>query len=93
MLDDLDINAELAILESKLGWPDAGTLRVYYRKLLENPGSAVIMALQAPRGPEGPTWGLAWFSSKERNALASAILRINKSRARRHQQPTSELPK
>lgn len=86
----VDTQAELAILESRLpeAWPNKSTLRPYLEKLLANPGSMVFIALEAPRGPEGPTIGMGWFSAQERAVLRKALLAVNARRQKKVQLAT-----
>ena len=89
---EIDIQAELAIIESKLEWPARELLRSYYLKLLQNPGSVVILALEAPRGEKGPQWKSAWLGAKERDVMRKAIVKINQKREKLRQPLTSEPP-
>jgi hypothetical protein len=87
-----DLKAELAILESRLEFPNKETLRPYLVKLLENPGSMVFLALEAPCGPQAPVFGKGWFSSEERYALRNALEKVNARRKKVGQKLTSEQP-
>jgi len=52
----------------------------------------VFIALEAPRGPEGPTIGKGWFSAQERIALRKALLVLNARRKKKGQPATTEMP-
>lgn len=88
----IDTQGELAILVSKLRWPTTPTLEAFYRKLLENPGSCVVLTLEAPRQPAGPHWKIGWLSSKERDLIRKDLQKINAKRIKAKEQPTSEIP-
>ena len=87
-----DLKAELAILESRLEFPSKHTLRPFFEKLLENPGSCIVLTLEAPRGPEGPYWKIGWLSSAERDAVRKEIVKINAKRTKKGHKLTSDAP-
>lgn len=91
----LDVKAETAILESRLkalGLPEIARQGSHLRKLLENPGSMLFCAIETPRGPQGPKVSYGWFSSREREALRKALLRVNEARVKRSEKPTTVEP-
>jgi hypothetical protein len=89
---EFNAKAELAILESKLEWPNKETIRPYLEKLLANPGSMVFVALETPRAPEGPRVGKGWFSASERELLRKALEKINDRRRQAKEKLTTEPP-
>jgi hypothetical protein len=86
------MNDDLTTLESRIAWPLPATMRTYYLKLLANPGSVVLLALEAPRGPDGPQWKLAWLSATERSAIRKAVVKLNEKRVKQKQPTTDQLP-
>jgi hypothetical protein len=90
--DIVNVNAEVAILISKLQWPSPVTLEAFQRKLIENPGSCVVMTLEAPRAPSGPRWKIGWLSSRERDDVRKSLQKINARRMKKAEPPTSEPP-
>ena len=92
VIDPLDLKTEMAILESRLEWPDKALLSQYYLKLLQHPGSVIVMALEAPRGPAGPQWKSAWLSARERSAMRKAVEKINVARRKKNEPTTDQSP-
>ena len=86
------MSEDLVNLESRIAWPTAATMRTYYLKLLANPGSVVLLALEAPRSPDGPQWKLAWLSATERSAMRKAVVKLNEKRSKLKQKTTDQLP-
>lgn len=44
-------------------------MQPYVQKLLNNPGSCVVMVIEAPLNPDGPRLGKAWLSGREREGF------------------------
>jgi hypothetical protein len=88
----VDTNHELAVLQARLKWPAPELLDSLYRKLLENPGSCVVLTLEAPRAPDGPQWKVGWLSSEERDCVRKALQKLNTRRIKHGVTPTSEPP-
>ena len=85
-------DTKLAILEDKLRLPTAEQLSPWIKRLIANPDSVVIIAIEKPLGVDGPVIGTAWLSAKERQQVRKALERINASRFTRAEHQTSELP-
>jgi hypothetical protein len=90
--DTFDINAQMAVIRARLRWPAPEIMSPFYRKLLENPGSCVVLTLETPRGPNGPAWKAGWLSSEERNMVRKDLQRINERRSKTRQPLTTESP-
>jgi hypothetical protein len=84
---------EIEALIDKLILPSPRELEPWLRKLLEHPGSVIIVAVEKPLGPEGPHVTYAWLSSSERFALRKGLLAVNDRRAKKGQPPTTEVPR
>jgi hypothetical protein len=84
---------EIEALIEKLTFPSPRELEPWLRKLLEHPGSVIIMAVEKPLGPEGPRVTYAWLSSAERSALRKGLLALNTRRAKKGQPATNEVPR
>jgi hypothetical protein len=74
----MDLQAETAVIEAKLAFPSREELRPHLHKLVANPGSIVMIAVEIRAGD--PWVGFAWFNSKERNALRKALLAAREKR-------------
>lgn len=88
----VDVPLEVQKLKDGLRWPDPETMAPYYHKLIENPGSLVFLAIENPRGPNGPTIGKGWFSVREREILRKGLQTINERRRKRGEPLTTEAP-
>lgn len=84
--------SELEDLQARLRLPEPAALAPWLRKLIEHPGSCVIIAVEQPGLPEGPRVARAWLSSAERFALRKALLAVNARRAKKGQPATDEIP-
>ena len=75
------MNAETQLddLIDQLRLPSAISLAPWLDKLLSNPDSVIIIAIEKPLA-SGPHVGTAWLSSKERVAVRKALQRINQAR-------------
>ena len=85
-------DTKLAILTNKLRLPSPNQLSPWLRRLLENPDSIVIIAIEKPLGHDGPHIGTTWLGSKERLQMRKALERINADRQKKGEQQTSEMP-
>ena len=90
--DLFDVNAQMALIRARLHWPAPDVMSPFYRKLLENPGSCIVLTLEAPRGKDGPYWKAGWLSSEERNSVRGALTKINAKRMKARQPLTTESP-
>lgn len=88
----MNASAELEILLEKLRLPSPRELSPWLGKLLEHPGSAIIIAIEKPLGPDGPHVATGWLSSPERYALRKGLLAVNARRAKKGQSATTEIP-
>ena len=83
---------QLPILTNKLSLPSVPKLQPWLAKLINDPDSVVIIAIEKPFRLSGPHVGTAWLSAKERLIVRKALSRINTARAKNGQQPTTEMP-
>jgi hypothetical protein len=86
------MTSEFDILLDKLRLPSPRELAPWLRKLLESPGSVVIIAIEKPLGPDGPRVATGWLSSSERSALRNALLAINTRREKKGRRAATEIP-
>jgi hypothetical protein len=86
------LESDAAAVFERLRWPDAEMMQPYVQKLLNNPGSCVVMVIEAPLNPDGPRLGKAWLSGREREGVRKALQAINKRRASKRQTPTTQPP-
>ena len=84
--------SELEDLQARLRLPEPAALAPWLRKLIDHPGSCVIIAVEQPGAPEGPRVTRAWLSSAERFALRKALLAVNARRAKKREAATDEAP-
>ena len=82
----------VVIMMKKLEWPSLSLMSRYYQRLLDHPGSVVVLALEAPNGPEGPQWKAAWLSAQERSAMRHALIKANVRRRKNNELTTSQPP-
>lgn len=84
--------SELDNTLGKLRLPEPASLAPWVRKLIEHPGSCVIIAIEQPGLPDGPRVSRAWLSAAERAALRKALLAVNARREKQGQPATTEQP-
>ena len=84
-------DSKLAILTEKLRLPSALDLEPWLKRLIDNPDSIVIIAIEKPHLPT-PHIGTAWLSAKERLQVRKALKRINDARVKKAEQTTNEMP-
>jgi hypothetical protein len=85
-------DTKLAILTEKLRLPSAKQLEPWLAKLIADPESLVIIAIEKPLGIDGPRIGTAWLSPKERLQVRHALKRINGTREKKGEPQTNEMP-
>ena len=83
---------QLDILTQQLRLPSPIELQPWLAKLIANPDSVVIIAIEKPLCDTGPHIGTAWLSYKERLKVRKALAAINASRTKHNQPTTSEMP-
>ena len=88
----MDTENKLEILIDKLKVPTSRELEPWLAKLIANPDSVVIIAIEKPLCDEGPHVGTAWLSYRERVKVRKALTAINSSRSKRNQPQTDEMP-
>ena len=88
----MDPQAQLAITADKLKLPTVSHLLPWLQKLVAQPDSVVIISIEKPLDQAGPHVGIGWLSATERLKVRKALTAINNSRAKRSEQPTSEMP-
>jgi hypothetical protein len=88
----MDLKAATAIAQSRLSLPTVVDLKPWLEKLVLNPDSVVIIAIEKPLGADGPHVGTAWLSSQERSAIRKSLTSINAKRKAKSQPLTSEIP-
>jgi hypothetical protein len=71
--------------------PTADYLKPWLAKLLADPESLVIIAIEKPLSDK-PHIGIAWLSTQERLQVRKALTNINKTRETKGQPPTNEIP-
>ena len=87
MTTDIDI----LVTNVKAELPTAEYLKPWLTKLLADPESVVIIAIERPLWPK-PHIGIAWLSRQERLQVRKALTAIRKSREEKGEQPTNEIP-
>lgn len=88
----MNTESKLAILTDKLRLPSPNELTPWLAKLIKDPESLVIIAIEKPLRLEGPVIGTAWLSSKERQQVRKALERVNASRQNKGEHQTNEFP-
>lgn len=88
----MDLITQLEILINKLKLPTSRELQPWLTKLLKNPDSVVIIAIEKPLNEAGPRIGTAWLSSTERVKVRKALTAINTSRTKRNEPQTNQMP-
>lgn len=71
--------------------PTADYLKPWLVKLIANPESVVIIAIEKPLCDK-PHIGIAWLSTNERLQVRKALTSIRKSREEKGEQQTNEIP-
>jgi hypothetical protein len=71
--------------------PTADYLKPWLTKLIADPESVVIIAIEKPLCDK-PHIGIAWLSRKERLQMRKALTTIRKSREEKGEQSTTEIP-
>ena len=84
-------NIQTLVSSLKAELPTAEYLIPWLSKLLADPESLVIIAIEKPLSDK-PHVGIAWLSAKERLQVRKALVAINKSRATKDEPQTSEIP-
>ena len=89
----MDTETNLAILINSLKCilPTADYLEPWLTKLLADPESVVIIAIEKPLCDK-PHVGIAWLSRQERLQMRKALTTINKTRATNGQPQTNQIP-
>jgi hypothetical protein len=82
---------ETLVANLKCILPTADYLTPWLAKLIADPESVVIVAIEKPLCDK-PHVGIAWLSRQERLQVRKALTVINKSRATKGQQQTNEIP-
>jgi hypothetical protein len=85
-------DTKLAILTDKLPLPSPEQLSPWLEKLIKDPESLVIIAIEKPLRVHGPHIGVTWLSAKERLQVRNALKRINVERQKKREQQTNEIP-
>jgi len=85
-------DSKLTILTEKLRLPSAEQLEPWLAKLIKDPESLVIIAIEKPLSADGPRVATGWFSHAERVALRKALLAVNARREKKGQRATTEMP-
>jgi hypothetical protein len=86
-------DTKLALLTDKLRLPTAEQLSPWLEKLIRDPESVVIIAIEKPLRLDGPRVATAWLNAKERLLVRKALERVNASRAKKGEHQTNEHPK
>jgi hypothetical protein len=84
------LESDAAAILAKLQWPSDEVMLPYLARLLNNPGSCVVVVIESPLAPDGPRVGKAWLSSQERAAVRKALQAINQRRAAKGESPTTQ---
>jgi hypothetical protein len=84
----MDLAAETAVIEAKLALPSREELRPYVQKLVAHPGSAIVIGIEIRAGE--PRVGRAWLNTTERQALRTALERVNAARKKRSETLTDQ---
>lgn len=63
--------------------PEPRDFGPWLRKLEANPGSAIILTIEAHEGSERPVVKLGWLSPKERARVRKTILEVSIERGKR----------
>jgi len=71
--------------------PTADYLQPWLTKLIADPESVVIVAIEKPLSAK-PHVGIAWLSRKERLQMRKALAAIRKSREEKGESQTTEIP-
>lgn len=84
--------SQLEILANKLQavMPTVDYLKPWLAKLIIEPESVVIIAVEKPLCPN---IGIAWLNRKERLQVRKALTAIRKSREEKGESQTTEMPK
>jgi hypothetical protein len=85
-------DTKLAIITQKLRLPSAEQLCPWLARLVQDPDSVIIIAIEKPLRLEGPRVATAWLSPKERLHVRNALERVNVSRLKKGEHQTKELP-
>jgi hypothetical protein len=85
-VDRLKTDAAQAL--SKLEWPSDASMLPYVQRLLGAPGSCILIGLEF--GPDGLILGRAWLSVSERAAVKKALVAVNRRRAAKGQNLTTQ---
>jgi len=85
--------SELDSVLARLQLPAPTALVPWLSKLIDHPGSCIIIAIEQPGDPDGPRVTRAWLSSRERYVLRKALLAINGRRQKKGEAETTEIPK
>ena len=88
----MNSDTQLASVINNLKLPPASELAPWLKKLLDNPGSVVLIAIEFPLRHNGPLLRTAWLSEPERVKVRKALLAINRSRFKKDQPQTGEIP-
>jgi hypothetical protein len=83
--------SELEILANKLQtvMPTIDYLKPWLAKLMAEPESVVIIAIEKPLCPN---IGIAWLNRKERLQVRKALIAIRKSREEKGESQTTQIP-
>jgi hypothetical protein len=76
----------------KLKFPSSAELEPWITRLVDHPGSMIVLAIENPREPNGPKVSWAWLSSEEREAIRKSLLKINTRRNKNGDPPTNQSP-
>jgi hypothetical protein len=88
---NLETKLETLVNNLKSILPTADYLQPWLTKLIADPDSVVIIAIEKPLRNK-PHIGIAWLSRKERLQVRKALSAIRKSREEKGESQTTEIP-
>jgi hypothetical protein len=88
----MTIENQLALLVDKLRLPAGRELEPWLKRLVTEPDSLIIIAIEKPLHADGPRVATGWLSAKERLQVRKALERVNAQRMKANQPTTAELP-